>query len=273
MRRGVATRRAPASAKVPIAKARVLGPAQPTSPEDALRNAMEAGSPDVRARWALLGLASRAPLDRTTQAMLLRQLYLSHFEEGRFEAARQVAAQGGELGVLVDVFQQDAARAALAAGDIDAAASHLRLAARRGPVSRRPFHQWSLGSVLFLAHRYAEASAALARAARWGTRDKPLYRAHLALVRIAAGEAVEELQTTIDDLAAAPCGRGYGRFVLGHLAYAAGERDAARRFLEAFVRGAVTSERRELQTSLARELAMAEATLLKLAELPPIKGT
>jgi tetratricopeptide (TPR) repeat protein len=236
----------------------------PALAEDLLRKAMIARSPAARARWAQQGLASSAPLDKTTQAMLLRQLYLSHFECRRFHPAHEIARQALELGVLVDVFRQDAARAALAAGEVEAAVAHLRLAARRGPASRRPFHLWTLGSVLFLAHRYAEASAALARAARWGTHDKPLYRAHLALVRIASGERVTDLQSTIDDLAAAPCGRGYGRFVLGHLAYAAGERDAARRFLEAFLRGAETAERPALETALAGEIEMSRATLAKL---------
>ncbi len=197
--------------------------------------------------------------------MLLRQLYLSHYEQRSFEPAHEIARQALELGVLVDVFRQDAARAALAAGDVDAALAHLRAAARRGPASRRPFHLWTLGSTLFLAHRYAEASAALARAARWGTRDKPLYRAHLALVRIAGGEHVEDLQSMIDELAAAPCGRGYGRFVLGHLAYAAGEWETARRFLDAFVRGTETPARPALETSLAGELEMTRATLAKMA--------
>ena len=41
--------------------------------------------------------------------------------------------------------------------------------------------------------------------------------------RIASGEKVGDLQDTINALAEAPCGQGYGRFVLGHLAYAAGE--------------------------------------------------
>jgi tetratricopeptide (TPR) repeat protein len=241
--------------------------APPTTllPEDFLRKAMVARSAAARARWAEQGLASRAPLDKTTQAMLLRQLYLSHFERRRFQPAHEIARQALELGVLVDVFRQDAARAALAAGDVDAAVSHLRLAARGGPAARRPFHLWTLGSVLFLAHRYAEASSALARAARWGTHDKPLYRAHLALVRIAAGERVDDLQSMIDELAAAPCGRGYGRFVLGHLAYAAGEWDAARRFLEAFVVGVETPARPALETSLAGEIEMARATLAKMA--------
>ncbi len=168
--------------------------------EDLLQMAMAATTPAARSRWARKGLATRAPLDRTTQAMLLRQLSLSLYEARRFEQALAVALQAIELGVLPDVLHQDAARAALASGDVDDAVSHLRIAARRGPASRRPFHLWTLGSVLFLAHRYAEATAALERAVRWGTRDKPLYKAHLALVRLAAGEAMPDLQSTIDDL-------------------------------------------------------------------------
>jgi tetratricopeptide (TPR) repeat protein len=229
-----------------------------------LHKAMAARSPAARARWARQGLAVRSPLDKTTQAMLLRQLYLSHYEARRFAAARQVAQQALELGVLDDVLHQDAARAALATDDVEDAVSHLRMAARRGPASRRPFHLWTLGGVLFMAHRYAEAIAVLARAVRWGTRDKPLYRAHLALVRIASGERVSDLQSAIDELAAAPCGQGYGRFVLGHLAYAAGAWPAARRYLEAFVRRSESS-RPSLATALDAELKMARATLAKMS--------
>jgi tetratricopeptide (TPR) repeat protein len=232
--------------------------------EDLLQKAMAAKTPDARARWARKGLASRAALDRTTQAMLLRQLYLSLYEGRRFSRARAVALQAIELGVLPDVLHQDAARAALASGDIDDAVSHLRVASRRGPASRRPFHLWTLGSVLFLAHRYDEAIASLERAVRWGTHDKPLYKAHLALVRIASGEPLPDLQSTIDDLAAAPCGQGYGRFVLGHLAYAAGVWPAARRYLDAFVRRTEAS-RPVLAIALDAELRMARSTLSKMS--------
>lgn len=196
--------------------------------------------------------------------MLLRQLYLAHFEGRRFDKARSVAAQALELAVLPDVLHQDAARAALAAGDLDDALAHLRTAARVGPASRRPFHLWTLGSILFLAQRYDEAIAALERAARWGTRDKPLYRAHLALVRVAAGKPVDNLQDAITALAEAPCGQGYGRFVLGHLAYAAGEWSAARRYLGAFVRRTAQS-RAALGIALEGELKMARATLAKMS--------
>jgi tetratricopeptide (TPR) repeat protein len=218
----------------------------------------------MRARWAQRGLSSRSPIDKTTQAMLLRQLYLSHFESRRFTEARELALQAAALDVMQDVMLQDAARAALASGDLDGALVHLRAAARRSPASRRAFHMWTLGSTFFLAHRYPEAIAALARAVRWGTNDKPLYRAHLALARIAGGEPAGDLQTAIDDLAQAPCGQGYGRFVLGHLAYAAGEWDVARRYLAAFVKR-TDAARPAMAVALEPELRMARATLGKMS--------
>jgi tetratricopeptide (TPR) repeat protein len=232
--------------------------------EQLLQKATAARSALSRARWARRGLSSRPPLDDTTHAMLLRQLYLSYYEERRFDRARTTALRALDLNVLVDVFHQDAARAALAAGDLAAGLSHLRIAARRGPASRRPFHLWTLGSVLFLAQRYAEASGVLSRAVRWATSDKPLYRAHLALVRIAAGERVEDVSSVIEELAVAPCGQGYGRFVLGHLSYAAGAWKAARRFLEAFVKR-TESARPALLLALDGELRMARATLAKMS--------
>ncbi len=225
---------------------------------------MAAKSARSRGVHARKGLATRAPLDPTTHAMLLRQLYLSLFEARRFSEAVDIATQALALNVLPDVLSQDAARAALADGDLPTAVIHLRIATRRGPASRRPFHFWTLGSALFLARRYDEAIAALERAARWGTRDKPLYRAHLALAKIAGGEPVSNLQETIDALAEAPCGQGYGRFVLGHLAYAAGEWNAARRYLEAFVRR-TTQARPALAIALEGELTMAKSTLAKMA--------
>lgn len=233
------------------------------APEECLRKAIAAPSARSRAMYARRGLASRSSIDRTTHAMLLRQLYLSLFENRRFEQAHEIALQALELDVLTDVMNQDAARAALASGNLEAALAHLRAAARRGPASRRPIHLWTLGSILFLAQRYGEAAAAMERAARWGTNAKPLYRAHLALVRLAAGEKLTDLQETISDLAEAPCGQGYGRFVLGHLAYTAGEWPAAKRYLEAFVKR--TSARPALAISLDGEIRMARATLAKMS--------
>jgi tetratricopeptide (TPR) repeat protein len=225
---------------------------------------LAARSPASRGRFARQGLAARNRLDKTTQTMLLRQLYLSHYEVRQFDRAHTIALQALELGVLPDVLHQDAARAALGKGDVKGALAHLRRASRRAPLSRRPFHLWTLGATLFLLHRYAEATVVLERAVRWGTHDKPLHRAQLALARVAMGEHVHDLQATIDELASAPCGRGYGRFVLGHLAYAAGAWAVAQRYLQAFLRR-TESGRPALAISLDAELRMARATLVKIA--------
>ncbi len=236
----------------------------PSGPEDYLRKAMAARTRTMRSRYAKLGLSTSDALDPTTHAMLLRQLFLSLFEGRRFKEAHGIASQAIELDVMADVLHQDAARAALAAGDLDSALDHLRTAARRGPASRRAFHLWTLGSTLFLASRYAEAIGALARAARWGLGEKPLYRAHLALAKIAGGNKVTDLQKTINDLAESPNGQGYGRFILGHLAYAAGEWVAARKYLEAFVKR-TGAQRPSMSIALEGELRMARATLKKMA--------
>jgi tetratricopeptide (TPR) repeat protein len=231
--------------------------------EDLLQKAMVAPTGASRARYARAGLALQS-VDPTTQTMLLRQLYLSHFEKRRFQQAHDLALQAIELDVLPDVLHQDAARAAFAAGNLDTAVAHLHAAARRGPASRRAFHYWTLGSTLFLAHRYPEAIAALTQAARREGRDRPLYRAHLALARIAGGEPVKNLQQTIEALAKAPCGQGYGRFVLGHLAYAAGEWTAANRYLTTFVER-LSGGRVARGIALEGELHMSRATLGKIA--------
>lgn len=202
-------------------------------------------------------------MDRTTQAMLLRQLYLAHYEGRKFDEARCIATQMITLDVLPDVAHQDAARACQALGDFERAVGHLRLAARKAPASRRAFHWWSLGSLLYLIGRYDEAAAALARAARWGTTDKPLFLAHQALARCAAGDRARGLDTIIERLAAAPCGEGYGRFVLGELCRHAGRRDDAIRHLSAFLRR-TTSRRVAVAIALGPEVEEAKRSLSRL---------
>ena len=59
--------------------------AERVSPELMLRKATLARSAGTRAKYAERGLAHRGELDRTTRAMLLRQLYLSHMEAQRFD--------------------------------------------------------------------------------------------------------------------------------------------------------------------------------------------
>lgn len=234
------------------------------SPEEHLARAMAAKTPRSRGMWARRGLASRGRIDRTIQAMLLRQLYLAHFEQKQFQKAVEAAEQSLRLGVLEDVVHQDAARAAAALGDLDNAARHLRTAARLGPANRRAFHWWTLGGLYFLAERYVQAIAALERATRWATRERPLYQGHLAAARIAAGGRVPQLVPIMSKLASVPAGQGYGRFVLGLLAYYAGRHDLARRYLEAFVTRTVEG-RAPMSIALGGEVARAKRTLREIA--------
>jgi tetratricopeptide (TPR) repeat protein len=229
------------------------------TPEVLLRKATLARTSGTRAKYAERGLAHRGSLDRTTRTMLLRQLYLSHMEGKRFADALAVAEQMLEGAVMPDVARQDAARACLGLGDRDGALLHLRIASRVSPPGRRAFHLWTLGSLLFLAGRHREASGALSRAARWGTTDKPLYRAQLALARCASGESVS-VETFRERLEEAACGQGYGQFVLGALANEQGDYAAAERYLTTFVRR-TTGGRIALVVALSGELAFAKRLL------------
>lgn len=237
----------------------------PLGPEEILLRAMQAKTPRSRGIWARRGLSLRRALDRTTHAMLMRQLYLSHYEQRRFRQALDAAEQSLELGVLSDVVHQDAARACVGLGDVEGAVGHLRLAARIGPAKRRAFHWWTLGSLFFVRGRNEEAMAALSRAARWGTTDKPLYQGHLAVVRCATGASVEDLCSLIERLETVPAGQGYGRFVLGHLAFYSKRWAVARRYLESFVRRAERG-RPAMAIALEGELQLARQTL---ASIPP----
>jgi tetratricopeptide (TPR) repeat protein len=243
-----------------MTRARAHARPEPTSPEVLLRKASLARTPVSRAKYAQRGLSHRGALDRTTRTMLLRQLYLSHMEGRRFSEALVVAEQMLESAIMPDVARQDAARACLGLGDRDAALVHLRIASRVSPAARRAFHLWTLGSVLFLAGQHREAAGALGRAARWGTTDKPLYRAQLLLARRAAGESVSGLATVRERLEEAACGQGYGQFVLGAVAFEQGDFEASERYLAMFVRRATTG-RVALEVALAGEVAHARRLL------------
>ncbi len=239
--------------------------AEPATPEDLLRKATIARTAGLRAKYAQKGLAQGGSVDRTTRAMLLRQLYLSHMEARRFEEALAVAVDMIGLDVMPDVARQDAARACLGMGEREQAIDHLRLASRVSPPSRRAFHLWTLGSVLHLSGKHRDAIGALSRASRWGTVDRPLYQAQLALARRSAGEPVPvaELHVLRERLADEPCGQGYGQFVLGELAFELGDDAAARAYLRAFVRRA-TSGRVALAVALEGETAQARRLLTRL---------
>ena len=262
------TKRGPVTARRRPNTARAPNKAMPRdrrglAPEDYLAHALQAKTAAARANWAQRGLAHRGSLEPTTKAMLLRQLYLAFYASGHFQKAYEIALQMVGLGVLEDVVQQDCARAIHAAGDIDLAVGHLRLAARQAPASRRAFHWWTLGSLLFLAGRHPDAIAAFSRAARWGTRDKPLYRGHLALAKLGAGIQIRGISQLIVKLADCPAGQGYGRFVLGHLAYHADRWDDARAYLTRFVERTARGHA-AMAMALRGEVEMARATLASM---------
>jgi len=236
------------------------------NPEELLRMATLASTAGARAKYATRGL-SHSGTDDTTRAMLLRQLYLSHMEAQRFAEAASVAREMVELGVMQDVALQDLARAYLGLELPERAIDELRRAGRVAPASRRAFHLWTLGSVLYFEGRYAQAAFAFARAARWGTTAKPLYQAQLALALHASGHGVESFATLREALEEAPCGQGYGRFVLGELSFHQGDRAAARQYLRSFVTR-TEAGRVALRVGLAAELERARSLLAALdAEL------
>ena len=239
--------------------------AEAATPELLLRKATLARTSGLRAKYALRALDRGGRISRTTRAMLLRHLYLSHMEAKRFDQALTVALEIVSLDVMPDVARQDAARACLGVGDHEGAVSHLRLASRVSPPSRRAFHLWTLGSVLYLAGRYREAAGALSRASRWGTTDRPLYQAQLALSRMAGGEVVEAdaVNAMRERLADAACGQGYGQFVLGELAFHEGDFEEARRYLRAFVQRS-TGGRVALAVALNGEIARARRLLARI---------
>lgn len=234
--------------------------ALPVTPEQLLQKATLARTSGARAKYAQRGLMHGGTLDVTTHAMLLRQLYLSHMEARRFEDALAAALRMVGLDIMPDVARQDAARACLGLGDTDTAVSHLRIASRVSPAARRAFHLWTIGSVLYLQGRPRDAVGPLERAVRWGTTDKPLYQAQAALARLALGESVPDLSAIREQLADAPCGQGYGQFVLGELAFALGDLEQTRRYLTAFLRRTTTG-RVALSVALSFEIARAEQLL------------
>jgi hypothetical protein len=247
--------------------------------EEFLLQAAQASCPAERIRLASRGLSSRAALDADTQALLLHQLHLGHFEVREFTRAAEVAEQQVATGAMLEVAHHDAARSKRALGQVGESVAHLRLAARAAPPHRQAFHHWTLGSVLFVEGRLADAAASLARAARWGTADKPLYEAHLALALHAAGSgpipqgaaaqgaALRELGALADALAGSACRKGYGRFVLGLLAREVGSEREAAAHLRAFVRR-TRGARPVAAIALEPEVAYAERALAELSRAP-----
>jgi tetratricopeptide (TPR) repeat protein len=250
---GPPTRPAPASAKARFAERLAR-----TSPTACLERAMNAKTPALRVRHARAGLAG--PCDLDTQAMLLRQAYLGELERGAFEAARVAAEQVVALGVLPDVARHDAARACQALGDVEAAIAHLREAARVSPPDRRTFHLSTLGGMLLAHGRPADAVPMLVAALATPDAAAPLLRGQLAVARFVASGDVSDLELAYHGLLHDRAGEGYGRYVLGELAMARGDRRAAEVFLSAFLSKA-TRARPASQAALRPEIERARAVL------------
>lgn len=223
----------------------------------ALEKALQARTPEARARHARAGLARRCDLE--TQGLLLRQLYLGELESGDYARARAAAEQLVDVGTMPDVAHHDAARACQAMGDFDAAVAHLVEAARVGPAPRKAFHLSTLGGLLYAIGRADEAVAHLEAAEREGTLPAPLVRGQLVLAR---GPSCRkgDLDRAYRELAADAAAEGYGRFVLGELAFARGDRRNAQTHLEAFL-ARTKRARKAAQAALAPEIERATRTL------------
>ncbi len=239
------------------------GSAAVSTPESFLRKATLAKTAGLRAKYARRGLDQDQAMARSTRALLLRQLYLSLIERRRFEQARELAEQMVELEVLPDVAHHDAARACLGLEDVARAAGHLRLAARLGPASRRAFHFWTLGAVLYLHGRAEDGARVLRRAVRWATREKPLYRAQLALAELEAGLPIADLAALRAELEGCPSGQGYGEYVLGELCLRLKDERAAVDYLSRFVER-TTSGRVALAIALSAEIKRAKRHLTRI---------
>lgn len=240
-------------------------PRDSRGPEVWLALAINAQTATEKRERALRGLEANQHRgeDAELECLLLRQVFLAEFEEERYRSALDIAEKMIAIGELADVARQDAARACLTLGETAAAAGHLRIAARICPPSRRPFHDWTLGSLLYLEGQWEPAVAALSRAARWATTQKPLYEAQLGLAQRAAGTASPDLAALRRELEGSPCAAGYGELVLGELCCALGDSVAALRYLRAFVER-VESGRRAKAATLRYELAHARGLLGRL---------
>lgn len=233
------------------------------SPEELLRQALEAESPAHRERLAREALEGPEPLDPDTKVLLLRQLYLAHLDSRRFRQAADAAIEAAAIGPLEDVAHHDASRALAALQETDAAIAQQRLAVRASPAGRRSFHYWGLATLLHFAGRPDDAIAALTKGERWAHADRPLLRAHRAWVRLEIGEAVRGLDRILSELEASRAREGYGQLVLGMLRYHMGDLPRAAVHLRAFLRRNAALDTAKAVT-LREELRRARTALAEI---------
>lgn len=216
-------------------------------------------------RLATQGLTRPGADDDETRALLLRQLYLVHLEREEFDEALETAEEIVDLESLGDIARQDAARAALGAGEFERALGHLGIAAEVCPPERRAFHLGTKGALLRFAGRPGDAIAVFDEAARLATGDRALYRAQLALSEVAAGrEPRFSLGEIYAELERERPLKGYTLWVLGELAGLLGNPTASRDYLMRFVTRLSRAPRAKT-LALAGEMAHAQALLDRLS--------
>jgi tetratricopeptide (TPR) repeat protein len=246
-----------------VRKTRDLPP-MPT-PDDYLRLAQHAKSPAASGELARRGLVlirEGAATDPEGALLLWREVFRDHLAAGRPRSALAVARKMVRLNVLTELAHADYGRTCCALGRWIAAAQSFRLAARFAPAQRRSLHWGACAAAFEHAGMGDEALAALDKALRWSTARRPLYRAHAAAVRLDAGQSVDDLAAIVSDLELAPCGEGYGRYVLGRLFEHMNDPARARKFLREFVRRNAADPMKA--ASLAGELARARKSLRSL---------
>lgn len=230
---------------------RPSAPPPDDTPEQALLAALRARGPELRKRAAERGLAEHTSVTGDTKVLLLRQLYVSHVELRQLRQAADVAIRAARLGPLEDILWHDASRALFALGEIPEAILMQRRAARTAPVERRSFQLWGLATV---QHHMGDADGALAtltKAMRSAQRDRALLRAHALYVRLDSGKPARNIRRTVESLRASPNADGYGRFLLGMIAYHVGDIREARVHLGAFLR-------RNAAVGVVKELTLRE---------------
>lgn len=209
-------------------------PSADKTAEELLLEAVRAPNPEKRLASARAGLRC-FPLADDIHVLLERQLYTGRMEQHRFRQALEHARNMIAVGVLRDVGYHDAARAHAALGELDRAIAMQRLAARASHPQRRSFHRWNLATLQHFAGRPEAALDTLARAMRCSTRDRALLSAHILYVRLDAGLQTRNADAIVQRLASSPSREGYGRFLLGMIAYHRGDTTTARAELRAFL--------------------------------------
>ena len=167
---------------------------------------------------------SAPDVDRTTRALLLRRLPTSRTWRGRrFAGSLAGREQMIEADIMPDVARQDAARAVL--GERRARTRGRPFSGSASRVQIRPrvarFTSGRSAASRYLMGQPSRGRRRCSRAPRAGARPrKPLYLAQVALARRRRRRGEPGYSRALrEHLADAPCGQGYGQFVLGELAY------------------------------------------------------